>query len=201
MFGIVKSSMVAAALTVAALASPSPAAAHCDSMDGPVVKAAQQALAAGDPARVLVWVRTQDEPEIRAAFARTLAVRKSGGEAAKLADVWFFETLVRVHRAGEGEPYTGLKPAGYKPAAGIAAADRALESGSIAALAGQVTGEVAGALKARYERVRELANHAPGDVDAGRRYVKAYVEYIHFVEKLHELLHEGADAHAPEAQS
>ncbi|HEX9106699.1 MAG TPA: DUF6448 family protein, partial [Longimicrobiales bacterium] len=68
MFGLVKNTMVAAALTVAALASPSPVAAHCDSLDGPVVKAARQALATGDVARVLIWVRTQDEPEIRAAF-------------------------------------------------------------------------------------------------------------------------------------
>ncbi len=197
MIGFLKSTIVASALALAAVAAPSPVAAHCDSMDGPVVKTARRALASGDVAPVLAWVRAQDEPEIRGAFARTLAVRKQGGEAAKLADLWFFETLVRVHRAGEGEPYTGLKPAGYKPPAGIAAADRALENGSIQALAKDVAGEVAGSLSARYQRVQALAHYAPGDVAAGRRYVHAYVEFIHYVEALHGLVGEGGNAHAP----
>lgn len=196
MVGMVKSTMMAAALAIGALIAPSPAAAHCDSMDGPVVKTAQRALASGDVAPALAWVRAQDEPEIRAAFTRTLAVRKQGGEAAKLADLWFFETLVRVHRAGEGAPYTGLKPAGYQPAAGIAAADRALEDGSIQDLAKDVAAEVAASLTARYERVRGLANYAPSDVEAGRRYVHAYVEFIHYVEALHELVGGSGNAHA-----
>ncbi len=196
MIGLVKSTLVATALAVAALVAPSPVAAHCDSMDGPVVKTAQRALASGDVAPVLSWVRAQDEPEIRTAFARTLAVRKQGGEAAKLADLWFFETLVRVHRAGEGAPYTGLKPAGYVPAAGIAAADRALENGSIDAVARQAAGEIAGSLRERYERVRALGSYAPGDVEAGRRYVHAYVEFIHYVEAVHELVGGNPNAHA-----
>jgi hypothetical protein len=194
MIGLAKTTIVVMAL--AAVAAPSPVAAHCDSLDGPVVKAARQALAAGDVARVLVWVRVQDEPEIRAAFARTVDVRKLGGQARELADLWFFETLVRVHRAGEGEPYTGLKPAGYQPPKGIVAADRALEDGSIQTLAQQVAGEVSISLIERYDRVRALAGYAPGDVEAGRRYVHVYVEFIHYVETLHELLHEDAAAHA-----
>lgn len=196
MISLVKSTMIASALAVAALMAPSPVAAHCDSMDGPVVKTAQRALASGNVAPVLAWVRAQDEPEIRSAFARTLAVRKQGGEAAKLADVWFFETLVRVHRAGEGAPYTGLKPAGYEPSAGIAAADRALEDGSIEGLAKDVAREVAGSLSERYQRVRALANYAPGDVEAGRRYVHAYVEFIHYVEAVHGLVGGSGNAHA-----
>ena len=96
--------------------------AHCDSMDGPVVQAARLSLAMGNPAPALAWVRREDEGEIREAFERTLAVRALGGSATELAELWFFETLVRVHRVGEGEPYTGLKPAGTPVPAGIAAA-------------------------------------------------------------------------------
>jgi hypothetical protein len=186
-------------LTLAGLAWPAPVAAHCDSMDGPVVKAAEAALEAGEVAPVLAWVRPEDEEQIRRAFQRTLEVRQLGVEARGLADLWFFETLVRVHREGEGAPYTGLKPAGYEPPSGIDAADRALEAGDVDALAARLSGHVAEALREGYERVAALRDYEPGDVEAGRRYVHAYVEYIHFVEKLHGLIHGGAEAHAADA--
>jgi Family of unknown function (DUF6448) len=82
---------------------------HCDGMDGPVVKAAQKALEAGNVNLVLIWVQKADEVEVRKAFDQTITVRKLGPEARALADRYFFETLVRLHRAGEGAPYTGLK--------------------------------------------------------------------------------------------
>lgn len=186
----------AAAIWVGVAALPSPAAAHCDHMDGPVVKAAQQAIASGNVEFALVWVRPQDEAEIREAFARTRAARRLGADAESLADRWFFETLVRVHRAGEGEPYTGLKPAGLAPSAGIAAADQAVALGSLDALAAGVTEHLGAALRERFERLHALRDYDPGDVEAGRRYVHAYVEFIHFVERLHALIHgEGGDAH------
>ena len=34
---------------------------HCDGMDGPVVQAAQRALAKGDVNLVLIWVQANDE--------------------------------------------------------------------------------------------------------------------------------------------
>jgi hypothetical protein len=86
--------------------------AHCDTMDGPVVLAAKTALDHKDVTPVLKWIKKNDEAEIKAAFAKTLAVRTKGPEARELADQFFFETFVRIHRAGEGAPFTGLKPAG-----------------------------------------------------------------------------------------
>ena len=106
------------------LAAPSLLSAHCDALDGPVVKAARRALETGSPDGVLAWVRPADESAVRQAFARTLAVRKLGPEAKELADLYFFETVVRIHRAGEGAPYTGLKPAGQDIGPAIPAADR-----------------------------------------------------------------------------
>ena len=50
--------------------------AHCDGLDGPVVKAAQRALETRNPALVLIWVQEKDEREIRIAFEQTLAVRE-----------------------------------------------------------------------------------------------------------------------------
>src|SRR5678815_1234326 len=113
-----------------AFLAPDSAFAHCDSIDGPVVKAAEKALDTQNLDLVLVWVRPEDETEIRTAFNKTLTVRTLGQVAKDLADRFFYETLVRVHRAGEGEPYTGLKPAGRDLGPAIPAADKAIETGS-----------------------------------------------------------------------
>lgn len=190
--------MLAPVLALAlALGTATPAAAHCDSLDGPVVAAARKALEAGDVNLVLVWVREQDEAEIRAAFEKTLKVRELSAEARELADHYFFETLVRVHRAGEGAPYTGLKPAGYEPPAGIVAADRAVDAGSLEDLDEKLAEHAVAALRDRFERVQALKGYDRTDVEAGRAYVHAYVEFIHFVENLHALIHEevGAAGH------
>lgn len=125
-----RKTLVAAFSLAAVLGWAAPAQAHCDTLDGPVVSAARQALDTGNVKLALVWVQEKDEAELRQAFQKASAARKSGGAAQELADRYFFETLVRVHRAGEGAPYTGLKPAGeIEPP--IAAADKALASGQL----------------------------------------------------------------------
>jgi hypothetical protein len=187
--------VVVAAFATLAVTAPSPAWAHCDSLDGPVVTSAREALAAGDVNRVLHWVRADDEPEIRTAFDRTLRVRASSVEARDMADLWFFETLVRVHRAGEGAPYTGLKPAGWKPPALITAADESLVSGQADALAARLSEHVARELRERHARAMALKDFEPADVEAGRRYVESYVAYTHYLEALYGLLH-GEATHA-----
>jgi len=144
---------------------------------------------------VLVWVRAENEVEIRDAFASTLRIRALGADAAEMADRWFFETLVRVHRAGEGEPYTGLKPAGTEPSPGIAAAERALGEASSDALSTSLAEHVAAAVSERWNEVRRLEGYDPSDVEAGRQWVEAYVQYIHFVEELVTLVH-GEATHA-----
>ena len=160
------------------------ASAHCDALDGPVVKAARAALETGDVAKVLPWVLPDHEGEVREAFDRARRVRAGGGEAQALADTWFFETLVRIHRAGEGAPFDGLKPAGsIDPLA--AAVDGTLESGSVEALAERVTQHVATGVRERFARARETQTHAGDSIEAGRRFVAAYVEYMHYVEGIH----------------
>lgn len=103
---------------------------HCDSLDGPVVTAARRALTLGEVDLILPFVHAEGEPEIRDAFDLALKARALGGEAQEVADRWFFETAVRVHRAGEGAPFTGLKPAGLDVGVVIPAAERALATGS-----------------------------------------------------------------------
>ena len=179
---------VTAALFAFALVSfrPAPAPAHCDGRDGPVVAAAQKALQTGNVNLVLVWVRPADEPEIRAAFSHTLAVRKINAQARALADDFFFETLVRVHRAGEGAPFTGLKPAGRDLGPAIPAADDALRTGKPDALLALIAGETRDGLEKRFQEALAAKSYDPDDVAAGRRYVEAYVTFVHYVERLHE---------------
>lgn len=181
---------------VAALAVlfPGRAAAHCDSVDGPVVTDARAALEKGDVTPVLKWVAPEGEKEIRAAFGRAVAVRKLGPDARELADTSFYETLVRVHRAGEGAPYTGLKPAGsVEPA--IAKADAALAAGSADDFARLIAAHAADGLKTRFARVVEAKKHAGESVAKGREYVAAYVDYVHWVEGVVTAVHRGPAAH------
>ena len=176
---------------------PAPARAHCDSLDGPVVQTAREALDSGKVNPVLAWVRPQDEGEIKAAFARAVAVRKAGGEARDLADTWFLETLVRVHRSGEGAPYTGLKPAGQDFGPAVRAADAAVESGSPAEVEKILVASVKEGLHERFAAVK--ARKRPGDdVAAGRAWVEAYVPFVHWVEAVHGAA-EGAGGHAEAA--
>jgi hypothetical protein len=188
-----------AAMVVLALASSViTASAHCDTMNGPVVAAARLALEKGDVTPVLKWVKPEAEPEIRAAFARTLKVRGAGPEARDLADLYFFETLVRVHRAGEGAPYTGLKPADTDVGPAVKSADQALESGSADAVVTLVTSDIAAGIHQRFTHAMEAKRHVDESVERGRAYVAAYVEYVHFVENIH--LAAGS-AHAQHAEA
>jgi hypothetical protein len=168
--------------------------AHCDTLDGPVIEAAILALEKGDVTPVLKWVPKEHEQEIRDVFSRTLAVRAKGKAARQLADRFFFETLVRVHRAGEGAPYTGLKSAGtVEPA--VAAADKALQTASVDDLASKISNAVREGIKKRFNAALEKKKHADDSVEAGRAFVEAYVQYVHFIEGIHNLVAKGAEHH------
>lgn len=176
---------IGALVVGAALVTPTSASAHCDGRDGPVVKAAELALQKGDASLVLPWVRKQDEAEINRAFRHALAVRKTGSEAQKLADDYFYETLVRVHRTGEGEPYTGLKPAGRDLGPAIPAADRALDSGDPEPVVRLLGDELRAGVRERFQHALAARKAAKGDVEAGRKAVEEYVAFVHYVEGVH----------------
>jgi hypothetical protein len=176
---------VAVGLGLIAL-TPVRALAHCDGLDGPVVKAAQRALETRNPALVLIWVQEKDEPEIRNVFEQTLAVRVLNPQARELADRFFFETLVRVHRAGEGAPFTGLKPAGRDLGPAIPAADEAVRLGSVEPVHRLLTEAIQERLRQQFGEVMATKTFKADDIAAGRAYIKAYVEFIHFVERLYD---------------
>lgn len=157
---------------------------HCDTLDGPVVTLARKALETNNVNHVLPWVPTQDEHEIRRAFDHAVAVRQLGPRARELADRHFFETLVRVHRASEGAPYTGLKPAGSDLGPAVAAADEALETGLVRKLVILLIDAVRSGVHRHYQAAIERRDFAVDDVAAGREYVGAYESYVHYVERL-----------------
>lgn len=175
----------AAGISAAWLFAAASAFAHCDTLDGPVVADARTALEKKEVTPVLKWIKPEHAAELETAFNRTLAVRPQSKEARELADQFFFETLVRLHREGEGAPYTGLQPAGAELDSGIAVADKALVSGNADAAVKAVTEAIAEGMRQRFEKAVEKKKHAEHNVEAGREYVAAYVEFIHYVEALH----------------
>lgn len=170
--------------------APMSAQAHCDAVDGPVATAAVKALDTGNVNLILPYAPAQAEPELGAAFDQALAVRGKGAEEKALADRYFMETAVRLHRAGEGAPYTGLQPAGTDFGPAIPAAEKALETGNTdeltALMAEQVTHGIA-------DRFKDAVAHRPAtkepaaasDVAAARERVSAELGFIGYVEGIY----------------
>lgn len=158
---------------------------HCDSMDGPVVTAARRALEARDADIVLAYVPKDGEDEVRKTFDAVVGIRDEGGAVREIADLHFFETVVRVHRAGEGAPYTGLKPAGLDEGPVIPVAERAIESGSPDELVELLTARVEDEVRERFARVMELKQAVNGDIEANRAYVEAMLGLQVWSHRLH----------------
>lgn len=170
---------------------------HCDSLDGPVVRAARAALDHEDVELVLPYVPEPGEAEVRQAFDLAVKARTEGAEAREVADRYLFETVVRVHRAGEGAPFTGLKPAGLDVGPVIPLAERAIEQGDAEELADFLSSAVRDEVRARFAAVTETKAHAAEGVGAARRYVTAMLGLQVWSHKLygavHGAAHEGGD--------
>ena len=177
---------------VLAVLVATPVFAHCDWIGGPVVADARAALAKGDIAPVLKWIPAAKEQDIRVAFVQTSKVRAQSAEAKELADRWFFETVVRVHRESEGAAYRGLRGGEYTPEEGIVLAEAALESGSLEKVEKGLSSAVSAGLRERFEHARHAKEHAGHNAEAGREYVHAYAEFLHYVQGLHDAAKEAA---------
>ncbi len=190
-------SIVAAGLLLGASQS---AQAHCDAIDGPVAKAAQKALDTGNVNLALPYAPAKAEAEIKAAFAQSLKVRTLGPDAKVVADRAFIEATVRLHRAGEGAAYTGLKPAGLDHGPAIPAAERAIAIGDLKQVKAVIDEEIEHGLHARFQHAREaqkasLEPTKAGDVAAARDRASAELRFVTYVESLRQAAH-GATGHA-----
>ena len=177
---IVLSGILAAGIAVLWAGS---ALAHCDTTSGPIIPEARAALNSGDVTPVLKWVKKENEAEIRAAFAKAVAVRSKGPEAKELADQYFLETLIRLHRAGEGAPYTGIKDEPVAPI--VALADKSLAQGSADDMIRRMSDHMAKGVKEKFNKALEAGKLKDKSVEAGRAYVEAYVAFTHYVEGIH----------------
>jgi hypothetical protein len=190
--GRIMKTLAALLILVGGLAlAPGAALAHCDSVDGPVASAAVQALDAKNVNLALVFAPVEAEGEITAAYQHALAVRTKGPEAKALADRYFMETVVRLHRAGEKAAYTGLKPAGRDFGPAIPAAEKALASGELKPLVELMAHQVEHGLAEHFEHARH-AGHGAGepktaaDVPAARARVSAELGFVGYVEGLYQ---------------
>lgn len=179
----------AAVMMVGLVLSTQSAQAHCDSVDGPVATAAQAALDTGNVNLALPYAPATAEGEIMAAFEQAQKVRTLGADAKALADLSFIETTVRLHRAGEGAAYTGLRPAGNDYGPAIPAADAAIESGDVAAVEALLTEHLQHGLEVKFAHMLQaqkstLQPATAAEVPAARERASAELAFVGYVEGL-----------------
>jgi hypothetical protein len=176
--------------------APGAALAHCDAVDGPVASAAVQALDTKNVNAVLPFAPAEAEAEITAAYEQALVVRAKGPEAKALADRFFMETVVRLHRAGEKAAYTGLKPAGRDFGPAIPAAEKALATGELKPLVALMAHQLQHGLEARFEHARHAGHGvavptSKAEVPAARERVSAELALVGYVEGLYQAIKGG----------
>lgn len=193
--------LVGVIIATGLLLGTSNARAHCDSLDGPVAKAVQKALESGNVYPVLAYAPATAEAEIHAAFERSRKVRGLGPDARALADQAFLETVVRLHRAGEGAAYTGLKPAGIDYGPVIPAAELALETDDLSKVKVVLVDAIEHSLRERLAHVRQLQKaqiepETAPEVARARERVSAELGFVIFAETLRQAaIGKGAEHH------
>ena len=186
-------------VVIVSLAIPRPAAAHCDSEKGPVATAAHQALESGNVKLVLPYVPAASEKELTAAFTQAREVRRAGGTAAQLADRYFIETAIRLHRAGEGAPYNGVTDEATPKA--ILLADKAMATGSLDEVYKFLDQEMKNGIQEKYDAVVKARKEAAqlGTVEANRERVEAELIFEKYIYEIY--LQASADAPPAEGHS
>jgi hypothetical protein len=165
--------------------------AHCDSYDGPVIKDAEKALEENNVDLVLKWINQEQEAEIIGLFRKTYNLNSADKEVYDIVKKHFLETLVRLHRETEGASYTGLKPAGTTKVI-IQLSDNAISTGSVDDLVGKLNNHIEKIVREKYKKVAALSKVKDESVEKGREYVKAYVDYTHTLEAMHDILEHGS---------
>lgn len=164
---------------------PRKASAHCDTMDGPTVKDGIKSLETGNVSYAAKWVMPDHDDELKEIFDLSIKVRGLNEDAKKVADRYFLENLVRIHRAGEGVAFTGIKPYGTPMDVKVAAADKAIEIGDLSPLEGLFTDEEMHDLEQKFEKAMALSDYDADDLKAAREWVEAYVIFFKTAEGHH----------------
>ncbi len=151
---------------------------HCDTKDGPIAKAVAKALETENVNYILIWLPKSEENELKNVFEKSLKARKLGKEAQEVADEWVLETAVRLHRAGEGAPYTGIKPAGLDEGPVVPKAEKAIDTGDPKEVVHFINQTIEKELQRRFELVYSKKNYDVNDVAAGREYINAFIGFV-----------------------
>lgn len=164
------------------LLAPVTADAHCDTMDGPAVKDAIRAMDTGNVNYALKWVQPKYEAEVSRAFRMSMKVKDINADTKNLAEQYFFEILLRDHRAGEGVAFDGVKPHGWPVDERVKAADQSIALGNLEPLKGLVESDKWPELQRRFQKVMSLKDFDVNHVEEGREYIEAYVQFFKFAE-------------------
>jgi hypothetical protein len=164
---------------------------HCETMDGPVVSAAEVALEMENVNYILPFIASEDEDELKDAFDRTLDVRELSGDAAELADYWFFETAVRLHLVWRGISYTGIKPAGFNRRPAFNLAEDAIKKEHPDDLIEFMVSFIQEDIEVRFDDVLFKKNYEINDVESGRDYVSSMVDFVQYLDKLYDFMEKG----------
>jgi len=151
---------------------------HCDTRDGPVARAATKALETGNLNYVLIWIPKESEKELKSVFEKTLKARKAGKDAKEVAEDWFFENAIRLHRAGEGAAYTGMKPAGLSEGPVVPMAEKAIETGNSGETIAFMLMTVEEDPNDRFRHVMEKKAYDVDDLAAGRKFIDAFIGWV-----------------------
>lgn len=76
-------------------------------------------------------------------------------------------------------------------------ADKAIKDGSIEPLQKLLASTAQEGIRKNFEHVVAKRNFSKDDITAGREYVEAYVEFIHFIERIYEASASPAHGHYP----
>ncbi|MCE5179587.1 MAG: DUF6448 family protein [Porphyromonadaceae bacterium] len=190
---LLKSAFILSLIAVFSFVNTQSASAHCDSFDGPALQDAAKALETNNVDLILKWISKDMEAEVVPLFHKTYSLRNGDKEVYEIVKKYFYETFVRLHREMEGAPFTGLKPAGTTAHITVMS-DKALNTGDFASLLTALNKHVNGQLQEKYDKTAALYKVKDNSVEEGRQYVKAYVDYTHSVEAVHDLL-AGGGAH------
>lgn len=166
------------------------ARAHCDRKNGPVALAAREALQTENFEKIMIWVGKEQENELREKFQQSLQVYRKGGESKDLAEEFFMETSVRLHREAEGMPYTGLKEAQPNPE-DIEAAEKALDSGNIDPVVDLLSKKIEEKVTFWFNEARKAEKRKNNSIEAGRDWVDTYVKYIIYTHSLYQTIEQG----------
>lgn len=164
------------------LLAPVTADAHCDTMDGPAVKDAIRAMDTGNVNYALKWVQLKYEAEVSRAFRMSMKVKDINADTKNLAEQYFFEILLRDHRAGEGVAFDGVKPHGWPVDERVKAADQSIALGNLEPLKGLVEPDKWPEMQKRFQKVMSLKDFDVNRVEEGREYIEAYVQFFKFAE-------------------